>query len=139
MKPEILPKSKGIKHIFEALGYSWDGIKVAFKEAAFKMECICNIIVFVVACLFAFLGWFSITQAAILIAAGFLVMVVELLNTAIEAVVDLVSPGYNELAKHAKDMGSAAVGIVTLINLVLWGGFLLNTLLNYLHCSKCGG
>lgn len=134
MRPSVIPKSKGIKHIFDAFGFSWCGIKVAIKETAFSMECLCGVIVLVAACLFYFLDWFSMPQAAVLVAAWLLVMATELLNTAIEAIVDLVSPDYNELAKHAKDLGSAAVAVVVAANCVLWFFFLLDAIIDVLDC-----
>jgi diacylglycerol kinase (ATP) len=77
-------------------------------------------------------------QAAILVAAWLLVMATELLNTAIEAIVDLVSPDYNELAKHAKDLGSAAVAVVVTANCVLWFFFLLDAFIKVFDCTgKC--
>lgn len=138
MRPAVIPKSKGIKHIFDAFGYSWSGLKVAIKETAFSMECICGVIVLVMACLFYFLDCFSMPKAAILVAAWLLVMATELLNTAIEAIVDLVSPDYNELAKHAKDLGSAAVAVVVTANCVLWFFFLLDAFIKVFDCTgKC--
>ena len=138
MRPAVIPKSKGIKHILDAFGYSWNGLKVAIKETAFSMECICGVIVLVMACLFYFLDWFSMPKAAILVAAWLLVMATELLNTAIEAIVDLVSPDYNELAKHAKDLGSAAVAVVVTANCVLWFFFLLDAFIKVFDCTgKC--
>ncbi|MBR6372120.1 MAG: diacylglycerol kinase [Victivallales bacterium] len=138
MRPAIIPKSKGIKHIFDAFGYSWNGLKVAIKETAFSMECICGVIVLAMACLFYFLDWFSMPKAAVLVAAWLLVMATELLNTAIEAIVDLVSPDYNELAKHAKDLGSAAVAVVVTANCVLWFFFLLDAFIKVFDCTgKC--
>ena len=134
MKPGVETKSKGIKHIFYAFKYSWDGVKVAIKETAFSMECICGVIVLAMACLFYFLDWFSMPQAAVLVAAWLLVLAAELLNTAVEKVVDLVSPDYNELAKHAKDLGSAAVAFAVAANCVLWFFFLLDALMDVLDC-----
>jgi diacylglycerol kinase (ATP) len=104
------------------------------KETAFGMECICGVIVLVAASAFWYFDWFSMPQAAILVAAWLLVLAAELLNTAIEAVVDLVSPDYNELAKHAKDLGSAAVATVVAANCALWLFFLLDAIIDVLEC-----
>ena len=59
-----------------------------------------------------------------LVAAALLLLVVELLNSALEAIVDKASPEIHPLAKRAKDMGSAAVLLSVLINWIFWGGAL---------------
>ena len=120
MKPGNQETSKGIKHIFEAAGYTFDGLKCAFKETAFLLECGFGLAFFIVAWLLPF----SVEQIGILTLAWLGVMVVELLNTAIEAVVDLASPEYHELAKRAKDLASAAVAVAIFANVILWAAFL---------------
>lgn len=120
MKPGNVETSKGIKHIFEAAGYTFDGLCVAFKETAFRLECVFGIIVIILACLLPF----SMVQMGIIAAAWLGVMIVELLNTALEAVVDLASPEYHDLAKKAKDLASAAVAVAITANVILWFAFI---------------
>ena len=112
---------RGIKNrflrIFKAAAYSTAGIKAAWRnEAAFRDECIAAAILLPI-------GYFysdSIRQFAILVIPILLVLVIELLNTGIESIIDLVSPEQNELAGIAKDTGSAAVMISILIAVITW-------------------
>jgi diacylglycerol kinase (ATP) len=121
--PDSPPKSAtGLKRIRNALTYSLDGLKAAYRhEAAFRQE------VWLAALLIPLALWLpaSGTGKALMIASVLLVLIIELLNSAIEAVVDRISPEKHELAKRAKDAGSAAV-FVALLNLVLvWALVLL--------------
>jgi len=110
---EKRPANTGITRIVKAGGYSIQGLKAAFKhEAAFRQELLLAII-FIPLAFFVASGP---VERILLIALTLLVLVVELLNSAIEAVVDRVGLEHNELAGRAKDMGSAAV----LISLFLW-------------------
>jgi diacylglycerol kinase (ATP) len=107
----------GIKRLMNAFGYSLDGFKAAFKhEDAFRQE------VFL-ACLLIPLALYLTGEPvhrALMIGSVFLVLIVELLNSAVEAVVDRVSIERHELAKRAKDIGSAAVFIALLNTVVIW-------------------
>jgi diacylglycerol kinase (ATP) len=107
----------GIKRIINAFGYSMKGLRAAFKhESAFRQETALLIILLPVAIL---LGQ-NIVDYSILIGSLLLVMIVELLNSALEAVVDRVGDEHHKLAGRAKDMGSAAV-FVSLVNVgVIW-------------------
>jgi len=110
---EKRPANTGITRIVKAGGYSIKGLKAAFvHEAAFRQELLLAII-FIPLAFFVASGP---VERILLIALTVLVLVVELLNSAIEAVVDRVGLEHNELAGRAKDMGSAAV----LISLFLW-------------------
>ncbi len=103
-----LKGAKGIVRIWRAMWYSLDGLKCAAKgEAAFRQE-LALAVILVPAALVLPLG---LIWKAALISSVLIVLIVELLNTAVESVVDLVSPQYHPLAKRAKDMGSAAVFI----------------------------
>jgi len=108
----------GIKRLMNAFGYSLDGFKAAFKhEDAFRQE------VFL-ACLLIPLALYLTevpVHRALMIGSVLLVLIVELLNSAVEAVVDRVSIERHELAKRAKDIGSAAVFIALLNTVVIWG------------------
>ena len=112
------PGKTGLTRIFNAFGYSMQGIRAALKhEAAFRQEMVLAIILIPLA--------FFITQDVIklvlLISAPLLVLVVEILNSAIEAVVDRFGEEYHELSGRAKDMASAAVFFSLLIVAVVWG------------------
>jgi diacylglycerol kinase (ATP) len=107
----------GLQRIVNAFGYSMKGLRAAFKhESAFRQETALLIVLLPVAIL---LGQ-NIVDYSILIGSLFLVIIVELLNSAVEAVVDRVGDEHNKLAGRAKDMGSAAV-FVSLVNvIVIW-------------------
>ena len=109
------------RHLFKALGYSLAGIKRAWQgEQAFRIEVVILLAQIAVLC---FLQPGAAWSAALL--AGWLfVMGLELVNSAIEEVFDLVSPDYNIHAKHGKDMGSGAVFLAVLANGALWIGML---------------
>ncbi|PPC87319.1 MAG: diacylglycerol kinase [Methylotenera sp.] len=107
----------GLRRLFNAFGYSVDGFKAAYKhEDAFRQEVLLSVILTPLA---FYLGNSAI-EIALMIASVLLVLIVELLNSAIEAVVDRVSIERHELAKRAKDIGSAAVFIALLIMVVVW-------------------
>lgn len=107
----------GLRRIINAFGYSMKGLRAAFKhESAFRQETALLIILLPLAIL---LGQ-SIVDYSILIGSLLLVIIVELLNSALEAVVDRVSDEQHKLAGRAKDMGSAAVFIALLNVIVIW-------------------
>ncbi len=115
------PDTRGIKHIFDAFGYSLKGLKAAITyEEAFRLELIAVIIMLPL----AFVLGRSPREYAMLIGCLLLVLIVELLNSAIEAIVDRVSVEHHELSGRAKDIGSAAV-MLTLINVAVIWGFIL--------------
>ena len=107
----------GIKRIINAFGYSMKGLRAAFKhESAFRQETVLLIILLPI----AFLLGQNIVDYSILIGSLMLVIIVELLNSAVEAVVDRVGDEHHKLAARAKDIGSAAV-FVALVNVgVIW-------------------
>ena len=105
----------GLKRIINAFGYSMKGLRAAFKnESAFRQETALLVVLLPIAIL---LGQ-NIVDYSILIGSLLLVIIVELLNSAIEAVVDRVGDEHHELAGRAKDIGSAAV-FVSLVNVVV--------------------
>jgi len=113
------PGKKGLSRVKDAAGYSLQGIGAAWKhEAAFRQE-VCLLIVSVIV---ALLLPFTLLERAVLIGLVLFVMVVELLNSALEAVVDRISDEHHELSGRAKDMGSAAVMISILIAAIVWVG-----------------
>ena len=107
----------GLKRIFNAVIFSCRGIAATWKsEAAFREEILSGIIMFPAA---FFLGE-TPTQIAILIIPLFLVLIVELLNTGIEHVVDRVGLEHHELSGLAKDAGSAAVFLSNMLIITVW-------------------
>ena len=106
-------QSKGIAHLLNAFKYSIDGFKWAFKkEVAFRHDILFAIVVLTIV---AITTDFNLIRCAIVLSAFLLLLIVELLNTAIECVVDIVSPEYNILAKATKDMCSTAVFIAIIL------------------------
>ncbi|RPJ48051.1 MAG: diacylglycerol kinase [Betaproteobacteria bacterium] len=108
----------GLQRVWNAFFYSMDGLRAAFRhEDAFRQE------VFLAAVLLP-AAWFTPaagTGKALMVASVLLVLIVELLNSAVEAAVDRISLENHALAKRAKDIGSAAV-LLALLNVpVVWG------------------
>lgn len=108
----------GVQRVWNALHYSLSGLRAAFTcEDAFRQEAVLAGLLIPV----SFLVPVSGTGRALMIASVLLVLIVELLNSAIEAAVDRVSLDRHHLSKRAKDIGSAAV-LLALINVLLvWG------------------
>lgn len=108
----------GIRRIWNALSYSRDGLRAAFKhEDAFRQEVLAAALLVPIALILPVAG----AGKAMMVASVILVLIVELLNSAVEAAVDRISLENHQLAKRAKDMGSAAV-FLSLINVpVVWG------------------
>lgn len=107
----------GLTRIIKAAGYSWKGLLAAWKnEAAFRQELVAVVAAITIAC---WLDVDAITRV-LLIGSVVLVLIVEILNSAVEAVVDRFGGEWHELAGRAKDMGSAAVLIAILLALFVW-------------------
>ena len=116
-------QTKGLRRILNATGYSWKGIIAAWKnEEAFRQEACLAILLVPLA---IWLGDSAIEQA-LLIGSLFIVVIVEILNSAIEAVVDRIGPELHEMSGRAKDMGSAAVFLALANVVVVWGLLLTN-------------
>ena len=111
-----LPRAPG--RIMKAAVWSLQGLRAAWlHESSFRLE----VYLFAV---FGPLGlWLGQTgvERALLVGSGLLVMGVELLNSSIEAVIERYGPEFHELAGRAKDMGSAAVFVLMLNFLLVWG------------------
>ncbi len=108
---------QGLQRLINATGYSKDGLAAAWKhEAAFREE---TLLAAIMVPLGLWLGRSSIEQA-LLVGTVLLVLIVELLNSAIEAVVDRVSDERHELSKRAKDIGSAAVLLTLALTAAVW-------------------
>jgi diacylglycerol kinase (ATP) len=113
----------GLKRVWNAFFYSMAGLRAAFvHEDAFRQETILALILIPLAL------WLPASNIghALMIGAVLLVLIVELLNSAIEAVVDRVSLENHALSKRAKDIGSAAVFIALLNVVIVWGLVLLS-------------
>ena len=107
----------GFLRIIKAAGYSWQGLRAAWQhEAAFRQEAISALVAVAIAC---WLDVDAITRV-LLIGSVVLVVIVEILNSAIEAVVDRIGQERHPLAGRAKDMGSAAVLLAILLALFVW-------------------
>jgi len=103
----------GFSRLISALGFSMKGLTRAFKtEAAFRQEAVLALFLLPA----AFFAGDTGLERAMLIASVLLVLIVELLNTGVEAVVDRVGSEFHDLAGYAKDAGSAAV-LISLIQL----------------------
>lgn len=112
---------QGLTRIINAFGYSRQGLKAAYcNEAAFRQE------VWLALILIPLALWLKLSAVStvLLIGSVFLVLIVELVNSAIEAIVDRIGPEYHELSGRAKDIGSAAV-LVALVFMVLTWALLL--------------
>ena len=124
--PSSVPiKKKGLARIWAATIYSVDGLRACFRsEEAFRLELILSLIFGPLAFI---LGETAIEIAMLLLAIA-LVLLVELLNSAIEAVVDRVGMDYHELSKKAKDIASGAVFISLMTFLLIWAVILIDRL-----------
>jgi len=107
----------GISRIIRATRYSWQGLRAAYRhEEAFRQETwLCALLV----PLGLYLGDGGL-EKALLVASVLLLPLVEILNSALEAVVDRVGEEQHELSGRAKDMGSAAVALAILLTSVTW-------------------
>jgi diacylglycerol kinase (ATP) len=116
----VAPKRQGLSRVLHAFFYSLAGLRAGWREPAFRQEAILAILVLPAAW---WLGQ-SWAEVVLLVSVVVAVLVVELLNTAVEAAIDRVGPEWHALSKRAKDMGSAAV----LLSLLLCGGVWLSAL-----------
>ena len=112
----------GLNRLWHALGYSLSGLRSAWSEKAFRQEAW---LAFILVPLAFWVGdtW---VEVSLLVATVVLVLVAELLNTGIEALVDRVSPEWHALSKKAKDVGSAAVLLALLLCAGTWLAALTN-------------
>ena len=116
MQPGKTQKQHGVKHFLAAFGYSMCGFQAAVNETAIRHELLLGIVHFILITILDM----SLMSRILLTCLYVGVLITELLNTAIEAVVDLVSPGRNEMAKKAKDLGSAAVFCTLVVFVASW-------------------
>jgi diacylglycerol kinase (ATP) len=112
----------GLRRLMNAFGYSINGLRAAFRmEDAFRQELALAALLIPAALLLPV----AATGRALLLASVMLVLIVELLNSAIEAAVDRISLDKSELAKVAKDIGSAAVMLSLACMAMVWAVVLL--------------
>lgn len=113
----VSSQNKGLRRLLKASVYSWQGILAAYRhEEAFRLEVwLCAILI----PLGLYLGEGGV-EKALLVASVLLLPMVEILNSAIEALVDRVGEERHELSGRAKDMGSAAVSIALILTGSVW-------------------
>jgi diacylglycerol kinase (ATP) len=111
----------GLDRLVHAFGYSLQGLRAAFVgESAFRQEVAVAIVLMPLA---LWLGGNGV-ERALLISSIWLVLIVELLNSALEAAIDRISFDRHELSKRAKDMGSAAVLLAIALAATVWAAVL---------------
>lgn len=113
-------RRSGLSRLWHATGFSLAGLRAGWQETAFRTEVLAAVVLVPLA-FWLGRGW---VEVALLAGSVVLLLIVELLNTAIETAVDRVGPEWHALSKRAKDMGSAAV----LLSVILCGGIWLAAL-----------
>ncbi|MEI8157709.1 MAG: diacylglycerol kinase [Burkholderiales bacterium] len=115
---------KGLSRVWHATGYSLAGLLAGWGEPAFRQEALAATLMLPLA------FWIGRTwlETVVLCASVVLVMIVELLNTAVETAIDRIGPEWHDLSKRAKDMGSAAVLLSLLLCAAIWGAALYQRL-----------
>ncbi len=120
------PNGAGLSRVINATRCSILGLRAAYKnELAFKQELLLCLFLLPLSLFVASNGM----QLGLLLGSLLLLLLVEIMNSAIEAVVDRIGPELHELSGRAKDLGSAAVMLALAIVLVIWGGIFFD---NYL-------
>lgn len=109
--------NKGIMRAWRAAINSWHGLEFAFKEeSAFRQElALCAVLIPI-----AIYLDISHTERILLIASTILILIIELLNSSVEAAIDRISYDQHQLSKRAKDFGSAAVFLTMLVTAITW-------------------
>lgn len=111
------PGRKGVSRIIHAAGYSYQGLKACYRhEAAFRQELLLCVLLMPL----SFVATPYLVESALLISTLIIVLITELLNSAVEAVVDRIGSEYHDLSGRAKDIGSAAVSLSLLLVTVVW-------------------
>ena len=121
MLPPLAPANPqkqrtGLSRVWHAAGYSLAGLRSGWHETAFRQECLAALVLIPLA---FWLGGNWI-ETALLAGSIVMVMVVELLNTAVETAIDRIGPEWHDLSKRAKDMGSAAVLMSIVVCTAIW-------------------
>jgi diacylglycerol kinase (ATP) len=120
-RPHISPADQqklrsGFDRAWHAAGFSLAGLRAGWGETAFRQEAVAAIVLVPVA-FWLGRGW---VETALLAGSVLIVMMVELLNTAVETAIDRIGPEWHALSKRAKDMGSAAVLLSLLLCAGIW-------------------
>jgi diacylglycerol kinase (ATP) len=118
--PNAQKSRQGLRRMLHAFYYSLEGLKTGWRETAFRQEAMAAMVMIPLA---FWLGR-SWVETAVLVGVVMLVMIVELLNTAVERTIDRIGPEWHEYSKHAKDFGSAAVLLSLLLAVGVWLGAL---------------
>ena len=116
----IQKNRKGFSRVWHASKYSWSGIKDAWLEPAFRLE----VILFVISLPLAQLIGRSMMEKLLLISCIWFLMIVEVINSAIESAIDRVGLQYHELSRKAKDLGSASVLMTIIFCLIIWSSLI---------------
>lgn len=111
----------GLSRLWHATGYSLAGLRAAWSEMAFRQEALAAFVL-LPAAFWLGTGW---VEVALLAGSVLIVLIVELLNSAVEAAVDRIGLERHPLSKRAKDIGSAAVMLALLLAGGIWAGALL--------------
>lgn len=111
---------RGLPRLLHATRYSLEGLRAGWRETAFRQEVMAAALLLPLACWLG-RGWVEVT---ILVASVMLVLIVELLNTGIEAAIDRIGPEWHAQSKRAKDVASAAVLLSLLLCAGVWAGAL---------------
>lgn len=111
----------GLARLWHALRHSGDGLRAGWAEKAFRLEALLALVLVPLA-VWIGRGW---VEVALLVGSVVAVLVVELLNTAVESAIDRVGPQWHALSKRAKDLGSAAVLLALLFCGGVWAAALL--------------
>ncbi|MEN5279252.1 diacylglycerol kinase [Brucella sp. TWI432] len=114
MEQFIPSKKKGVGHLFAATTYSLGGARRLFKEEAARHE----MVGFILVSILFFLAGVSIQKHIAFFVLFLILIALEAINTAIEEIVDVVSPTYSTAARNAKDLGSFAVFCMIVVNVI---------------------
>lgn len=125
--PAKPPRRTGLARLWHATLYSLAGLRAGWGEPAFRQEALLALVLVPLACWLG-QGW---VETALLAGSALLVLVVELLNSGIEAAIDRVGTDWHPLSKRAKDLGSAAVMISLLLLAGIWLAALWHRLANW--------
>lgn len=115
-----------MKRFLQSFVYAWQGVVfTARSQFNFKV----HLIGFLFMIFSSFYFSFTKMEFIICLILGFLVLIIEIVNTAIECLVDLVSPEYHILAKRAKDAGAGAVLLAAFLSVCVWGIIIYNKII----------
>ena len=114
-------RAGGLGRLWHATRYSLQGLAAAYRhEAAFRQELVLAALLIPLAVALSLWSPLTLTQCALLVGSVLLVLLVELLNSAVESVVDRISDDHHDLSKRAKDTGSAAVLVSLVMCVAVW-------------------